>query len=224
MNFKDFKGMIFDLDGTLVKSSHVWSDIDKKFLGKRGIPVPKDYYKQISAMNFEQAARFTNEHFGLNESIEDIQKEWFDMAIYEYSNCVDQVEGADEFLRYIKENGVKIALATASNRSLYEPVLKRNGIYDYFDFFASTEQVKRGKGFPDVYEFAAKGLGLKPCECAVFEDILEGVRGAKAGNFTAVACLNAHYIDDFEKIKSEADLCFETYLELLQSQKAKLTI
>lgn len=214
MDFTKFDGIIFDLDGTLIKSNHVWSKIDKDFLGKRGIEVPENYYKAVSVMNFNQAAKYTNEIFNLNEDIDAIQKEWFDMAVYEYSNVIGLVSGADKFLKMLKDNNVKIALATASTKQLYEPVLKHNGIYDYFDFFASTEQVERGKGFPDVYEFACRGMGLKPENCAVFEDILEGIRGAKAGRFTAVACLNDHYGKDFEMIKKESDFYFRTYNEL----------
>ena len=41
MDIKDFKGHIFDLDGTLTRSNHVWSKIDEEFLGKRGIKVPE---------------------------------------------------------------------------------------------------------------------------------------------------------------------------------------
>ena len=148
MNFTEFNGIIFDLDGTLIKSNHVWSKIDEKFFSKRGIEIPDDYFKIVSVMNFEQAAEYTNTAFHLNENIEDIQKEWYEMAVYEYTNVIEIIPGADKFIHKLKNSGVKIALATASSKELYEPVLKHNGIYDYFDFFASTSQVKRGKGFP----------------------------------------------------------------------------
>lgn len=215
MNFTEFNGIIFDLDGTLIKSNHVWSKIDEKFFSKRGIEIPDDYFKIVSVMNFEQAAEYTNTAFHLNENIEDIQKEWYEMAVYEYTNVIEIIPGADKFIHKLKNSGVKIALATASSKELYEPVLKHNGIYDYFDFFASTSQVKRGKGFPDVYEFACKGIGESAEKCAVFEDIIEGIRGAKAGGFTAVACLNEHYSADLEDIKREADFCFSDYNQLL---------
>ena len=211
----DFKGIIFDLDGTLVKSSHVWSDIDEKFLGKRGIAVPEDYCREISAMNFDRAAEYTNKRFNLNENGKDIQKEWFDMAIDEYSHHIETVEGAKEFLEFLKRKNKKIALATASDKQLYIPVLKRNGIYDYFDYFASTDMVERGKGFPDVYELACKNLGLTCTDCIVFEDILQGITGAKSGGFAAAACLNSHYERDFEQIKSKADFYFTDYFEIL---------
>lgn len=205
MDIKDFKGHIFDLDGTLTRSNHVWSKIDEEFLGKRGIKVPEDYFKQVSAMNFEQAAVYTNDRFSLGENIQDIMKEWFDMAVYEYTNVIELCGNAGEYVRKLKEQGRKIALATASTEELYKPVLKRNGILECFDCFVSTEQVKRGKGFPDVYELAAEKLGLDAQDCVVYEDIVEGIKGAKAGGFFAVACLNDHYSHDWDEMREIAD-------------------
>lgn len=205
MDIKDFKGHIFDLDGTLTRSNHVWSKIDEEFLGKRGIKVPEDYFKQVSAMNFEQAAVYTNDRFSLGENIQDIMNEWFDMAVYEYTNVIELCGNAGEYVRKLKEQGRKIALATASTEELYKPVLKRNGILECFDCFVSTEQVKRGKGFPDVYELAAEKLGLDAQDCVVYEDIVEGIKGAKAGGFFAVACLNDHYSHDWDEMREIAD-------------------
>lgn len=205
MDIKDFKGHIFDLDGTLTRSNHVWSKIDEDFLGKRGIKVPEDYFKQVSAMNFEQAAVYTNDRFSLGENIQNIMKEWFDMAVYEYTNVIELCGNAGEYVRKLKEQGRKIALATASTEELYKPVLKRNGILDQFDCFVSTELVERGKGFPDVYELAAEKLGLEVKACVVYEDIVEGIKGAKAGGFFAVACLNDHYSHDWDEMREIAD-------------------
>ena len=80
------------------------------------------------------------------ENIQDIMKEWFDMAVYEYTNVIELCGNAGEYVRKLKEQGRKIALATASTEELYKPVLKRNGIYDCFDCFVSTEQVERIHG------------------------------------------------------------------------------
>lgn len=214
MDFTRFKGVIFDLDGTLVESNGVWAQIDVDFLGKRGFEVPEDYAKAVSSMDFQQAAVYTKQRFDLSESVEAIRSEWRDMAIWHYTNDIEQVKGAADFVRALHDSGVKLALATASSRELYEPVLKRHGVYDCFDFFATTEQVGRGKGFPDIYLFAAKGIDAKPEECAVFEDIIEGVTAAKLGGFTVCARLNEHYKSDREQMLSAADICFEDYIEI----------
>lgn len=213
----DFKAAIFDLDGTLIRSNHVWSEIDKMFLGKRGFEVPADYVKAVSTKNFTAAAIYTKELFGLPDSVESIMQEWHDMAVYEYTHVIGPVEGAEDFLRYLHENGVKLGLATANSASLYEPVLKRLGVYELFDSFATTEQVERGKGFPDVYELACERLGESAENAIVFEDIIEGIRGAKMGGFTAAACLNDHYPADREALIVESDLHFESYYQLMPS-------
>ena len=56
---KDIKGIIFDLDGTILDSSWVWDKVDIKFLGDRGFEVPDDYVEAISPMGAEKAAVYT---------------------------------------------------------------------------------------------------------------------------------------------------------------------
>ncbi len=211
MNFSRFKGIIFDLDGTLISSESVWNDIDYRFLKKRGYDVPEDYCKIVSAMNFHQAAVYTNERFKLNENLNDIEQEWADMARDEYADSIPEKPGARDFLIRLKEKNIKIALATASSEFLYKPALERLGMYEYFDFFAVTDNVKRGKGFPDIYEYACRGLSLETEDCAVFEDIIEAVRGAKAGGFYTVACMDRIHKKDCEQLKAESDFYFYDY-------------
>jgi len=208
------KAAIFDLDGTLIISSHVWGDIDRKFLGKRGIEVPEDYYKKISIMNFREGADYTIERFRLNESPDEVIAEWFGMAQYEYAHNIRMKDGAEDFLRTLKAKGFRIALATASNPALYRAVLENNGVLDCFDAFASTEEVCRSKQHPDVYVFAAGKLGVPVRDCAVFEDICEGVESAKAGGFFVCGCLDEYYACDHERIKAAADISFRSYAEL----------
>lgn len=187
----------------------------REIYGKRSIELPGDYFKKVSSMNFNQAAVYTIERFGLDETVDSVTKEWYEMAQEEYASNVFIKPGADEFLRYIKSQGIKIALATASAEPLYSSALKNNGVYELFDSFASTDRVKRGKGFPDVYQLACDEISLSPTDCAVFEDIIEGIQGAKAGNFTAVACLDKHYAVDWEDMKREADFYFSDYRKLM---------
>ena len=86
---KDIKGIIFDLDGTILDSSWVWDKVDIKFLGDRGFEVPDDYVEAISPMGAEKAAVYTIERFGLyNEKPEELVREWFDMAKVEYRDKV----------------------------------------------------------------------------------------------------------------------------------------
>lgn len=218
MDIFKYKGFIFDLDGTLIDSGYVWSEVDKRFLSKRGFDVPDDYCKSVSAMNFMQAARYTKARFCLKDSIDDIIKEWHAQAFAEYRDNVAAIPCARDMLSKLKTMGKKIALATASDASLYEPALKRNKMYEYIDFFAQTSQVSRGKGFPDVYELAAQGIGCAPCDCIVFEDIAEGISGAKMGGFAACAVLSGQ-VNGISELKKLADLAITDFGELLMPKE-----
>lgn len=209
------KGAIFDLDGTLLDSMGVWRRIDEDFLGKRGIRVPDDYLKAITAKNFKDAADYTIERFGLKESADAIMTEWFDMAIDAYTNDVTLKPFVKEYMQMLRENGIKIAAATSSDARLFEPCLKHHGIYEWFDAFSVTAEVKRGKGYPDVYENAAEKLGLKAADCVVYEDILKGVEGAKLGGFYVIGVEDVHSSYEKEEIQKEADRYITTFEELM---------
>ena len=201
-----FKGAVFDLDGTLVDSAAVWKNIDIRFFRRRGMDLPEDYAKNVSALDLRAAAEYTRTRFGFSDTPEQMIAEWSDLALYEYSHNVKALPGAGALLKGLRSRGVRLALATASSEPLYAAALRNNGLYELFDAFAVTGEVTRGKGFPDVYLLAAERLGLSPSDCVVFEDIIEGIRGAKAGGFRTVAVLSGAFPDDVCLLESEADL------------------
>ncbi len=216
--FTDIKCAIFDLDGTLIDSMGVWESIDIDFLGKRGIsPIPEDYMKTVAPMGFRRTAEYTIERFGLCETPEALIDEWTEMAKERYSNSVPLKPYAGEFLKYLKERGVLLALATATMKYLAVPALKNNKIYDLFDIVTSTDAVNRGKGFPDIYLYAAKQLGVSPESCAVFEDIPDGIRGAKAAGMYSVAVFDSYSADEQETLKALADKYILDFRELMRA-------
>lgn len=210
-----FQGAIFDLDGTLLDSMWIWEQIDIDFLGKRGLAVPEDYIEKITPMHFHQAAAYTIERFGLPETPEMLIDEWSAMALEAYRTVIGLKPHAKEYLLYLKENGVKLSVATASSDYIYTPALKRNGIYDLFDAFTSSQEVARGKGFPDVYELAAERIGLKAADCAVFEDIYAGIKGANDGGFFTVGVEEPCSAHEKDKIMAHANRYISDYQELL---------
>ncbi len=216
MNFyKDLECAIFDLDGTLVNSIDTWRIVDEIFMQRRNLPIPEDFYDRVSTLNMRQAADYVIAECGVKNTPDEVIAEWLELLEYEYGEVITMVDGAYEFLHKLKENGVKLALATASHRELFEPCLKRHGVYHLFDAFVTTDEVKRRKGFPDVYLLAAKKVGANPEKCCVFEDIYLGSVGAKAGNMHCVAILEEHSRDDWDDIKRVADMVIYNYNEIL---------
>lgn len=199
---KNIEGAVFDLDGTLLDSSWVWEKVDEKFLGDRGFQVPDDYVDEISPLGAERAAVYTIERFGLDEDKDDIVREWIEMAKKEYATEVVCKPYAKEFLEELHKLNIKMAVATSSDRELFMKTLEREGILKYFQKIVTVDEVERGKGYPDIYEEAARRIKVNPHKCLVFEDILAGVTGASLGEFNVVAVFDEKSKHNWEKIKS----------------------
>lgn len=101
------------------------------------------------------------------------------MAIHEYSCNVQLKLYAKEYLLKLKSLGVKLAIATELPSVLYTPALQSNGILQLFDTICSTDEVKRGKEYPDVFLLAAERLGVSSKDCIVFEDVAPAVKSSK---------------------------------------------
>lgn len=188
-----FRAALFDLDGTLLDSNHVWRDVDARFFAARGVALPgEDYARAVQGMSFRQAAEYTVRRYGLNESAEAVMDEWMRMTSEEYALRVRLKSGARGYLRRLKRGGVKLAVATANRAELFMPTLEREGVAELFDAFCTSAEVgDAGKADGALYRLAAQKLGVAPEDCAVFEDVLEGVKGAKRCGMRAYAVRDA---------------------------------
>ena len=123
-------------------------------------------------------------------------------------------DGAIEFLKYLKENGYKTALATSNSRELVDVCFKANGLSDYIPVVVTANEVEHGKPAPDVYLKAASILNSIPKNCLVFEDVLAGINGGKAAGMSVCCIDDKHSKEDYELKKDAADFYIKNYLDL----------
>lgn len=211
---KQIRGAIFDLDGTLLDSMGVWSEIDQKFLAKRGLAVPPDYMKAVSVLDFSSAAQYTIGRFGLKESPAEIVQEWREMAHHAYAHELMLKPGAAAYLKGLIRQGVRLGIATSGAPELFGPALEHNGVAGLFPVVVTTQEVGSGKTTPAVYLEAARRLGLPPQQCAVFEDLSVGARSARQAGFLTVGVYDRHAGADAELLQREADLYIRSFEEL----------
>ena len=210
-----FKAAIFDADGTIIDSMYVWEKVDIDFLTEHGIAVTREYSDAVRGMFFKTAAEYTKNKYGLDESVEEIMQTWLNMARREYESNVRSKPFVREYLEYLRQNDIKIGLATSSDPYLLEPVLTNNGLYEYFDTVCYTSEVGKNKRFPDVYIRTAEKLCVEPEECIVFEDIPEGIEGAdKAGMYT-VAVYDRASEKDMDYLRKKANKYIFDFSEML---------
>lgn len=202
-------GVIFDLDGTILDSTWVWSRVDEDFLGKYGISVPDDYAEAIISMSFEEVARYTVSRFSIPQTVSEVMDEWNRMAMEAYEHKVTLKPGTKELLVWLYDHGIPAGIATSNKAQLFEPCLKNNGIYDLFHSFTETGDVNRGKEFPDVYIKEAQKLGCRSNECVVLEDIIPALLAARAGGFFTIGVKEKkwHYDPDVFAQKCDHVVC-----------------
>lgn len=202
---KEFKGAIFDLDGTVLNSMGLWKKVDELFFTSRNMPIPEGYIQAISPLGTVGAAHYTKETYKISESIEEIIEEWQTTAKKEYAENVTLKPHAKEYIMSLKEQGLSLAVATASDPEMFGDCLKKYGIDTAFDFFITVNEAGKGKGHPDIYLKAAHRMGIEPSECMIFEDILTALTSAKGAGFYCVAMYDESSKKDTEKIKEISD-------------------
>ncbi len=183
---QNIKAVLFDLDGTLVDSMWMWTDIDIAFLEERGFSLPADLQREIEGMSFTETALYFKGRFSLSEDIETIKEIWNSMAKETYATRVPFKPGVEEFLQYCRSHNIATAIATSNSRELVDAVASSLHFERYIDEIVTSCEVNRGKPAPDVYLEAAKRLKVLPSQCLVFEDIPAGMLAGAAAGMTVI--------------------------------------
>ena len=215
----EIKAVIFDMDGTLIDSTGIWHEIDKAFFAKRNMELPSDYAQHIVHLGLTQAAVYTKNTYHLEESIQDIMDEWHKMSIDMYRYDVPLKPGALELLKLFKDNGIKMAIATANDDSLYKPCIERLGIGEYFDEIADVNSAKEGKQSAKIYLDLANKLGSEPQNTLVLEDMPTCVKTAFNSGFLTVAVYDKASKEYDQEKKDNSLLFIHDFYELLEALK-----
>lgn len=205
----DQRYAIFDMDGTLLDSMPYWRNILNEYLG---IKISRDYAEKIANMNVTESVALTIKTFGLQKSVQQVFDEMSELMKYHYLNDVVPKTGVLQYLKRLKENNVRMCVASASPPKLLRAALMRFEMIDFFDFLCSTEDGFADKNNPDIFLYCAEKLNSKPAETAVFEDSYAAIKTAKAADFYVVAIYDKTQNSNRQKIIETADIFKESYL------------
>lgn len=207
------KGAIFDFDGTLFDSMSIWDTAGEDYLRAIGREPRKNLRQILAALSLRQGACYLKEEYGLPLSVEAIMAGINKTVEDFYFHAVQPKPGIPEMLARLHHRGVRMCIATATDRYLIEAALDRCKLSQYFPEILTCNAVGHGKDTPHIYETALAHLGTTKADTIVFEDALHAIRTAKAAGFRVIAVYDPHepnqaevqaladdYLTDFKEI------------------------
>ena len=207
----DKRFAIFDLDGTLVDSMVYWEQLGREYLASKGITQGiEPVLEQIIPMTMSESSALFIEVFGIPGTTESVAAEMNAIMEEHYRTDIPLKTGVEAYLAKLSQNGLVMCVASSTAKELMYACLSRLGVADRFAFLLSCEEVGAGKNRPDVYWEAARRLGAKPWEIAVYEDALYAARTAKEAGFYMVAVFEDSEKDHWEEL---TDLAHEAILD-----------
>lgn len=212
---KKFKFAIFDLDGTLLESMEAWRNLGENFLMTKGIKAPENLNEIIKPMTLRESAEYFQIAFKINLSVDEIICEMSEIMEEKYKNELELKPYVREYLSKLKNNDVKMCIASATPLYMIDTALRRLNIIDVFEFISSCDEVGVGKNQPDIYYYAAKKLEADPWEIVVYEDADFALITAKEANFYTIGVYDESFHDKRKNIELISDMYIESFKELL---------
>ena len=206
-------GAILDFDGTLFDSMHVWNKAGERYLfGKGRMPAP-ELKERLKALSLFQSACCLKEDYELADSPQEIMAEINALVEEEYFFTVQPKVGVADFLEGLRLRGVRMLIATATERYQVEAALKRCQLSHFFQDILTCTQLGTSKTEPLIFQEGVRRLESRIPGTLVVEDALHAVQTAVAAGFPTLAVYDAFETRQ-EKLQELADLYLHSYNNL----------
>lgn len=205
------KGIIFDVDGTLLDSMHIWGELGKRYLSSVGIEAKPGLAKILFPMSLDESSEYLKNEYNLPDLVEQITEDTIKILSDFYRYEAVPKPGVLEFVKKMQSRNIPMAIATSGDRRILDTALERLGVFDCFTTILTCSDLKTNKRVPTIYLRAAELLGTKPEETAVFEDVLHAIRAARSAGFITYAVEDISSMQDCEEIKRTADFYLQDF-------------
>lgn len=190
-------GIIFDMDGILIDSERQSNEGWLWAAGQLGVDMPMWLIDSFKGAPAELCCKFFDDYYkGVIDYWE--AKELRTQHVYKIRETegIPVKKGVKDIFEYIRNNGLKCAVATSTRRESAEKTLHEIGVWDYLDAVVYGDEVERGKPEPDIFLRAAKAIGVNPSEAVVVEDSINGIKAGYAADMRVVHIPDTIAIDD----------------------------
>ncbi|AKM79335.1 MAG: HAD-superfamily hydrolase, subfamily IA, variant 3 [Candidatus Beckwithbacteria bacterium GW2011_GWB1_47_15] len=187
MKLNDFQAVIFDMDGVIVDSEDVWYRHRGQLYKKMGVDYTKVKDEDVVGRSMDGIYQQLTDKYGLKVSKEKFLQLYHQTANQVYQEEVALLPAVLDLIKQIALSGLKMTVASSSPPSWIKMVLTRFDLKKFFPLVVSAEDVAgRGKPAPDIYLYTARKLKVKPQDCLVIEDSINGVKSAHKAGMTVI--------------------------------------
>lgn len=208
------QGAIFDMDGLLLDTERMYRDSWKESAKQFGLVHDPDFPRAVCGSSGAHMQEIILQYYPQVDA-KAFAADCILRVERELQSHVPKKAGVSEILQFLKQQNVKIAVASSSKLETVKSNLEKVGILSYFDAVVSGDQVQHGKPAPDIFLLAAQKIGCKPNDCYVFED---GTNGIRAG--AAAGCATVMIPDLTPPNEQLKQLCAGIYPSLLDAMDA----
>ncbi len=220
LNIDKFEAVIFDMDGVLIDSEPIWKVAMEQAFHSVGCKLTREDFQKTVGLRIDEVISYWYKIAPWEiETEKEVEQLIIQKMVALLSESAKPLIGVVETLKYLKEKGIKIGLATSSYRILVDTIINTCSLKDYFDVLHTAEEEEYGKPHPAVYLSAAKMLEVNPLQCLVIEDSINGVISGKAARMEVV-CIPEKTHHPNPKLML-ADYSFDTMDEMLNVIKIK---
>lgn len=211
-----YKAIIFDMDGTITDSEHIWKSTTKELLTSKGIQVTDELHneleKELKGSALHNTCALLKDRFELEHAVEELIEEKKRISGQLFKEGLKFIDGFEKFHRTVIDNKVMVGIATNADDNTLKISKESLELEKYFGnhIYNITHVENKAKPHPDLYLHVARQLGVEPEFCVAFEDSAHGVRAAKrAGMF----CVGINTAGDRDALH-ESDLIIDHYDEI----------
>jgi putative hydrolase of the HAD superfamily len=183
------KAVVFDFDGLIIDTETVWFDSFTEVLGRYNVEFPLEIFLPCVGTKGTIIDEYIEEKLGNNVTVKEVRqlvRECHREKIID----LEVREGVRDYLTQAKELGLKIGLASSSDREWIDHFLKKLDLLHYFDVIKTGDEVKMVKPDPEVYLQCLDALNVSSTDVVAFEDSNNGAKAAKAAGITCVIVPN----------------------------------
>ncbi len=191
------QAVIFDMDGLLLDTEPLWGTSMLEVAGKNNIPITREKFRETTGLRIYEVTEHWAAYYPWEgKSAADVAEEILDHIIASARDNATVMSGVIKTLELLKQKGLKIGLASSSPSRMINELVAHFGLTHYFDVITSADVVELGKPHPAVFLHCARSLGVRPTDCMVLEDSVNGMIAAIAARMKVTVIPASHDYND----------------------------